>query len=734
MSHQPLPKELISLIYHVELSKAGWRDRLIEQVLLSSCVAIGNSTSIANLRDHILSNFGISISEGSLSRAIYELTRKGVVIKTPDGLLKITEQTKTSLEKQISEATAVEDQAKNDFKLRLSKYDLLFDVERQWSHFLEKCLVPLVSELGVKTYSLLSGQVYDISATSSYQAYLNSHAPEDHSLISKVVLEFLSSDNTNSRSFVVRQLYAHLLARAGELDDGEVQSLASKLAQSVSFTIFLDTNVVFSLLNLHENPANAVVTDLLHLLDTLASRINVKLYILPITVEETKRTLVAFRDKVAQIKFTKAMGSAVATLDGRLSGIFQKYIQVVSEQPIPVSPSEYFTPYIENLVAFLRTRKIELYNDNIETLITSQPVVDDLLQQEYREKEKPENRQKGYEVLKHDVLLWHYTNKKRDSVVESPLDAKYWVVTVDNQLLGFDSFKQRSSSNVLPVCIHPNVLVQMLQLWLPKSPELEKALIHSLRSMVPQEFDAEAEEAAIKILKTLSQYENSANINAEVMTSILMNQALRQRLRSDPDVNEQIRLVESAIITELEQAQQQLEREKVEREKSEQANRDLKQDILSKEQLLTEATQQAKQKSKEAEQKSKEAEDKDNDNLLLQQRISSLEIKSKNRDRWTFSLAFLVFSSAIGYLYRTWIPQIVLRINYNDNWEYPVITLLLVILWGSIWMVLGSSFSNVKEWTVFRLFRSFGSWIISIIIAVIVGYFTNQLPPLPIKE
>ncbi|HXG70826.1 MAG TPA: hypothetical protein VNJ04_09480, partial [Gemmatimonadaceae bacterium] len=60
------------------------------------------------------------------------------------------------------------------------------------------------------------------------------------------------------------------------------------------------------------------------------------------------------------------------------------------------------------------------------------------------------------------------------------LDASFWIATVDYRFLNFDSRKRRPKRDPIPICVHPTVLIQMLQFWLPRTAELEAALFESL--------------------------------------------------------------------------------------------------------------------------------------------------------------------------------------------------------------------------------------------------------------
>ena len=228
-----------------------------------------------------------------------------------------------------------------------------------------------------------------------------------------------------------------------------------------------------------------------------------------------------------------------------LSGITQRFFQAAGQGRHRLSADEYFEPYLEDLLTIARSKGIELYNENTEKFGTRQDVVDDILALQTHEKSKGDRakRAKPYEAIHHDVVLWHCVDDRRGAVSQGPLDATYWLVTLDFQLLGFDSFKHRGRASYVPVCIHPTVLIQLLQLWLPRDANVDGAMLNSLRSMLPHRFDTDAEEVTVKILASLSRYENSDALGEATIAEILMNQALRQRMRGEKDIDQQTKLV-----------------------------------------------------------------------------------------------------------------------------------------------------------------------------------------------
>ena len=177
---------------------------------------------------------------------------------------------------------------------------------------------------------------------------------------------------------------------------------------------------------------------------------------------------------------------------------------------------------------------------------------------------RPESRRKSYEKVLHHMVLWHFTRRQRPVRLESPIEAKFWVATIDFGLLGYDRHKRRGHSGEPPICIHPTVLLQLLQLWVPRNELLEAALITSLHPLLPHEFDRKAEEVTIRILRSLSRIKGSEVLGQETVAHILFDSAVRLRVDAASNVEEEIEVVHAAIANEnqrLELNFKELERE-----------------------------------------------------------------------------------------------------------------------------------------------------------------------------
>jgi hypothetical protein len=313
----------------------------------------------------------------------------------------------------------------------------------------------------------------------------------------------------------------------------------------------LDTNFVFSVLDLHDNPSNMAATGLMELMKKAASKVNTKLYVLLPTVDEMKRSLAKYEFDLSSLRITGAMANAASEM--AFSGIAAKYIKELRKTGYRMSAKEYFAPYINNMLDVLRSKGIEPFSDKLDVYDQDQTVIDDVLAVQSHSKERAKKsggrfREKSYEQIWHDVLLWHVIRDRQNPAATSVLDANVIGITIDYSLLGFDAYKKRINGAGVACFAHPANLIQIMQMFLGASEEFETAIASTLRiPFLVTDYDQDAEKTTLKILSALSRYENIDDIPEATVRHILVNDALRSKMENTENAAEEMELERNPI-------------------------------------------------------------------------------------------------------------------------------------------------------------------------------------------
>jgi len=253
MPIKTLSPELVPLVHHIELAKAGWGARLAEQLLAAVAYSTTKPMSQSDLRQTIEGQYGIRLADTDVSRAVGTWTSKKVLLEIETGRYRLSEAHRGAIAKQLEETAQLEAAAKSAFDAILTKYGIAIDAA--WSEFQSHCLRPLIHDVGARIYHVLYGEPPTAEQQMHIDSYTTRYAPEQRSSLAVAVDEFIRSSPPPARRYILQHLHAHLLMSAASLPASTLDRLQARLKSTTQLTLIVDTNVLFSILDLHETQA-----------------------------------------------------------------------------------------------------------------------------------------------------------------------------------------------------------------------------------------------------------------------------------------------------------------------------------------------------------------------------------------------------------------------------------------------------------------------------------------------
>jgi hypothetical protein len=715
MRASPLPPELVSLIHYTELNKSGWWNKSIQQLILSAIWLTGKHIKGNDLARTLAESFHIDIDSQRVKAERDQLVKSGDLVRLPSGELSISGASKKRLEEELRQAEELTAKAKVKFDEVFRNFCPTLDAKEQWTVFHTRFLLPLVREIGARTYQLISGSQLNLDATARLPEFLSAYPVHHHQGLRNALVNFLDPSDDNVRSYVLRHLNAYFCLEASSLEQPTIDLLMQSMEHPPAFKIFVDTNFLFSFLDLHENPSNEAAKSLVKLTKQLEGRALCKFYVSAETLDEFKRVVSAQRDFLQGLVLPANLAQAALEMD--LSAIAQRFVEFSKGAGQPISAEAYFRPYLSDLIPTLRSKQVEFFNESMKPYSMRQDIIDDILQQQKFEKRRYGDNGKSYEQLRHDVVLWHFVTERRPIRVESPVDATFWIVTVDYHFLGFDLYKRSDQQASIPVCLHPTSLIQLLQFWLPRTRELEEAILDSLRlPLLFQEFDSSAERVTVRILETLARFEKVEQLSGDVISNILVNQALRQAIALERDVQKQVDLVHGALVEENEKARQHLERASEERER-------LSLEVSDKNRMIDELKAKLAQQRERARSLEERLELSGDGEGTKQS--SATEVLNPHDDHGTkmqifyFSLTSLIL---LPFLFLA--SSFCLRWLHNpfEPWKAQVVVSgSMAFLWVILVDWFGRRSKAIRSWSVYVKFHQFRVWLLSLI-GFVIGW------------
>lgn len=725
MQEVELRPEILSLIHHVELNNSQWWDRVIQRFILVTVWFADSTKGLqpCQVHDNMKSNFRMEVGLEKVQGQIGTLLKSGELVQVENGNLKLLESSRRSFEQEIRLGEAIEQDAINEFTTLILQENISIDIVRAWELLNTLFIVPMIKRTGAGIYRLITGD-YETLDSSSLEEFLRQFPEETRSQLVKVSENFFFSKNTNVRSYILRLLSTYFSIEATSLDERTIKRISQNSTLTPSFTVFVDTNFLFLLLDLDDSPINNAAFAFLDLINKVTSNVNVSLYVLPQTVDEASLVLRNKEDLYNGSRITPNLASAA--LKTGVRGLSRKFLLEAINYPSGLSAREHFSPYRKNLVEILKSKNIFVFNGDMCGYETRQDIVDDILCQEEFEKSKFGEKAKNYHRLEHDIVLWHLAKDLRPSRVDNPVAANSWVISIDNRLLGFDAYKRRSNDIAIPVCLHPTTFIQMLQFWVPRNEDFEEALFSSLRlPFICQDFDDITEQTTLRILKSISRYENAKDLSEETVTAILLNDALRKKMVNEPGVEEEVDLIKEALIEENNKALQKA------REAEQKANK-LSQEILGKDQKIIDLTINLEEKDRALLEKETVLTREKQSNQQLQEvvgdfqtRLTNIELAQIFRKRtdsyifkWIVLPAFLIILLLIAL--KNFLPNLDQRLSSAS---------IGITFFISVWIAYfrGKKEEAIHQQQWFLRFEKSGKWIISIIGAIILSITASAI-------
>lgn len=551
-----LSPEIVSLIHHVELNQSGWWRKAVSQVVKGVLWKAKKPMTQAELSVALQRELGIVLTDDTLAKQLEALASQGTVTRLPGANLKLTESALKELTAAHDEAISEQEACRTAFLEACAEHCPKLNGAKAWIKFI-RALNDAIKVTGANLFHLLADGNLERDVD-WFSNFLSKFEQEEQPGLKLVLAAFFAPGNQACRNQVLRLLSAHFFAEASQLRP-ETLALIEEGKKTRSIKIVLDTNFIFSVLGLHDNPGDDAALSLIEVAQKAGKNLEVKFYVLPSTLDEAQRVLLNQMHAVERIRTTRAMAHAALTQP--LPSVAKKFFDAASRTQ-GLTASTFFQPYIDDLRTILRDKGIAVLEAHPAVYHQRQDVVDDVLDEQRREEaEVPELKRKSYEALLHDAVLWHAVMDRRPVDADSPFDVEYWAVSIDWRLIAFDRKKRSANASKMPVVLHPSNLVQLVQFWVPRSTELDESLVDSVRlPMFFQSFDPDDERATVKVLEALSRYENVGDLPEKTLKKILANQALRGRLRdADASNEEAIELIREELLSEHREALTQLE-------------------------------------------------------------------------------------------------------------------------------------------------------------------------------
>ena len=181
--------------------------------------------------------------------------------------------------------------------------------------------------------------------------------PEEHREdLSKAISDFIDPGDREITKFIFSYLDAYFAVSSSGLSPKVTKKLNELRVNPPEFEIYVDTNFIYSVLGLHDNPSNEAAKDLLEMAYAESQIAKVKFVVNPITLEETQQSISAKRLFLENLNYPSNL--AEAAVQTNISGLYKSFFESASSSQNGANAFDYFSLYEKNLIRILEDKKI----------------------------------------------------------------------------------------------------------------------------------------------------------------------------------------------------------------------------------------------------------------------------------------------------------------------------------------------------------------------------------------
>lgn len=529
------------LCHMVALSRTGEAthvtDALVERAVVLSKPAPGDA---AGLLAAIADRFGVSIPEQDVERAVLAMVQDGR-LQRRDGHYALTAQTKARVCREIEDARSLEERVHDRWlDEAIADNEKLSDEHREalW-RCLRSYMERVFQEHGALSAELLQAgaatlQVEDNLVRHATRAFERSGLPRDLSVsASAAIHRFFDSDDADRNEYIAQHLDATFTIFALSTP---AAAAAYVRDQMPPLKLFLDTNFIFELLDLHVSPEQDVSRELVRFINE--NDLPVSLYYTPRTLREARETLCGIGERLKSRRWSPALSKA--TLETHTaSGVELKYHSLNAEAPL--SPTVFMRRYEDHITDLLKEFGVTMYRSKSEQYTDEEKALLVMEYEAYVTDRRP-NLEKSYKTMEHDALVLLSLREHRNTNT-SAIHSGALFLSNDRTLQRFDWEEFRGSG--APHVVLPQALLQVFRPFGRASQDANRRFARAFA--VPEVRTAHSDygETTAELRSHLATYQD---LTEETAVSILGNELLRTRLQSVSDSEKFQSIVESEVV------------------------------------------------------------------------------------------------------------------------------------------------------------------------------------------
>ena len=570
-------KKHVKILSALSLASSDTREDTFLSVIIRTLYEI-NRCKKSELSGYIQEQFGFEPYKSELEQIVSKLLESGIILDK-EGNIYLSEDEKRRID---SQDLTIKDKDKARFQnfKNFILYELKVEVQpkelaKLWSVFLEY-MYNSFFEYGEDALRTLHPHISNSDGNGIYENILTETleklTPQKQKKLFKRIIESFPDFASQEDIDFLNELAQKTLSFSSLGFEPEIAAETIE-HDLIDWVLYLDTNVLYSLLDLHAHPENESCKALVKLINDNSEHLKIKIRYSDITYKELvyKKDDFSLLDDKLSDKAIRAMLKS-GKLDGFAEQFYKKLLDHRESTIHPTSVIEFSQSTLDRLGIKIgrNGKRIEhlgedYLNAKVGDFFAFLNKKNDARLLYCKERNIPEVRliQKSDKQAYHDItlreLMLDQRSKAKKGIELSLNSVKFFAVTLDGLLIGFDrnQLGNYHDERSFPVFFKPSFLLNRLVRILPiKTDDYKKAFIKAVTS---RGFNKETEKSR-DVLKIVN-YLKSQGIDDERVVYNIINQdnflEKFHKKQEDSSFN-QGEFIESEINRELREIQEKL--------------------------------------------------------------------------------------------------------------------------------------------------------------------------------
>lgn len=543
-------KKVFSKLSHIKaLSHDQKFDQIVQNLITHALNQIDqpNPKNEIDVEKRVKDLYGISIRNKIIISNLDKLISKGDVIKDPSTKeYFVSNLISNNLTERLKKANDLENEVQKKWfeELKILNSSINEEDLIQLWNLLKEYLSNVFEQHGVQTLNFLNPQIKineddQKNLTTIVETILDKYKNFSKEIVISSINQFIINAD-EKRAKYISQLADATFTSFALTSDAETVNFLNKRYQSL--ILFLDTNFIFGVLDLHKNSEDGSAIEILE--EVKKNNLPFKLTYHPETLAEFKRAFDARALVLRASKWTRESSRIAVMVDG-LSPIEELFHKQNLE--IDTDPTVFLEKY-DHVDLILKDLGLIEYtphsrNNNDELYEIEKDV------EEYQKfySNGKHRKNKSFAGFKHDVITLREVralNPKKTKFLES----KAFFISSDFVLGKFERIHYKKNWEINYV-VNPSVFLQLIRPFIENDYNANKRFIDTFSIPEFRSFEIDYSTTRSKALQIINDNYHSTSLETKV--KILRDQVLLEKLdNANDDYEKQITIIEKQIAVE----------------------------------------------------------------------------------------------------------------------------------------------------------------------------------------